>query len=97
MDSGSSLSVVTKATISKIQELISVEQFLHCSPNIVGVCNAFVRVLNYVDVTIDIAGLESRHLLIVVYKLAYLILVKINELKPHKAIIMTGASDIVRL
>ena len=45
--------------------------------------------------TVDIAGVEVRHPLIVVNELEFSILIGINVLKPHEAIIVTGASDVV--
>ena len=97
VDSGSSLSLVTTTTLLKLPERTSVEQFVHRPPNIVGVGNASVRVLGYVDVTVDIAGLEVRHPFIVVDELAYLILIGIDVLRPHEAITVTGAADVVLL
>ena len=47
--------------------------------------------------TVDIAGVEVRHPLIVVDELAYPILIGMDVLRPHEAITMTGASDVVRL
>ena len=88
---------ITTTTLSKLPKRSSVEQFLHRPSNIVGVGNASVRVLGYVDATIVIAGVEVRHPLIVVDKLAYPTLIWINVLRPHEAITVTGAFYVVRL
>ena len=47
--------------------------------------------------TVDIAGVEVRHPLIVIDDLASAILIGMDVLRPHKAITVTGASDVVRL
>ena len=47
--------------------------------------------------TVDIAAVEVRHPLIIVEELAYPILIGMNVLRPHEAITVTGASEIVRL
>ena len=95
VDSDSLLSLVMTTTLSKLQKRTSIEQFLHRRSNIVGVGNASVRVLGYVDTTIDIAGVEVRHPFIVVDKHAYPTLIGMDLLRPHKAITVTGAYYVV--
>ena len=70
---------------------------MHRPPNNVGVGGSSARVLGYVDVAVFISDVEVRHPLIVVDTLAYPLLIGTDVLRPHRAIYVLGAPEVVRL
>ena len=95
--SGLTFLIIASSTLSAIPERLSVEQFMHKRPNIVGVGGSSARVLGYVDVSVVISDIEVRHPLIVVHELAYPLLIVTNVLRPHRANFKLGVPDVVQL
>ena len=97
IDSGASLSMVSSATLAALPSRPSVEPFVRPPPNIVGIGGASVRALGYVDVSIDISGVEVKHPLTVVDELAFPFLIGTDILRPHEAVFKVSTPDRVCL
>ena len=69
-----------------------IQSFKKPSPDIVGVGGASAEVKGYIDVPLQIAGVEVAHPLLVVSGLAFQILIGMNVLRPHSAAMQLGES-----
>ena len=66
VDINSAISMVSSALYNRLPLRPSINSFKNLAPDIVGVGNASAKVRGYIDVTLQIAGIEIAHPLLVV-------------------------------
>ena len=75
----------------------AIHLFKNSAPEIVGVGGASAEVRGYVDVPLQIAGVEVAHPLLVVQNLGFPLLVGADILRPHAAALLFGSATPVKL
>ena len=70
----------------------SINSFKNSAPDIVGVGGASIDVRGYIDVPLQIAGIEVAHPLLVVSNHSFSLLIDMDVLQPHAAKMSLGSS-----
>lgn len=89
--------MISASMLAALSVTPSVKPVTSCAPIIVGIGNATLYVQIYVDVPIIFSGVEVRHSLLVDDKLAYPLLIAIDDFKLYGAIFKCSTHDVVRL
>ena len=97
IDTGATFSMIPFSTYKQLRRESPILQFDGSPPTIVGVGGAHAEVKGYIDVPIEISGVEVLHPLIVVSQLAFPLLIGMDILRAHSANFSLGAKDSVRL
>ena len=84
-DSGSSFSMLSSTLYARLPSKPAIHLFKNSAPDIVGVGGASAKVRGYVDVPLQIVGVEIAHPLLVVQNLAFPLLIGADILRPHAA------------
>ena len=95
IDTGATFSMLPLATWKSLARQPPIQNFNDSPPSIVGVGGARANVRGYVDVPLEVAGVEVRHPLIVVESLAFPLLVGMDILRAHAATFSLGVPDSV--
>ena len=96
IDTGATFSMLPSSTLAALSPMPAIESFGSSPPNIVGVGGARATVLGYVDVPLSINGIVVRHPLVVVESLPFAVLVGMDILRPHRAVVSVGEPEAVR-
>lgn len=92
VDTGSELSMVSESLYSQLSARPLIESFKMPTHDIVGVGGAYAEVNEYINVPFQIAGVQVAHLQLVVFGFSFSILIKINVLRPHSAVMLLEES-----
>ena len=90
LDTGSACSLLNAALYPKLLSQPFILPFKNPAPNIVGVGGASDEVKGYVDVPVQLAGVEVAHSLLVITDLSFPILVGTYILRAHSATMSLG-------
>ena len=85
VDTCSAFSMVSIALHDRLPSRPSINSFKNSAPDIVKVGGASAEVRGYIDVPLQIAGIEVAHPLQVVTNLSFSLLIKMDVLQPHAA------------
>ena len=97
IDTGATFSLIPLSTYHQLRQQPPIINFSGCVPNIIGVGGALAVLKGYIDVPIEISGVEVLHPLVVVEHLAFPLLIGMDVLCPHNANFVLGSPDSVRL
>ena len=75
----------------------TIYSFKYSAPNIVGVGGASATVRCYIDVFLQIAGVEIAYVLLIVENLSFPLLIGIDILRPHAANLSFGDATSLQL
>ena len=92
VDTGLAFSMVNKSLYFQLPTRPPIQSFNKPAPDIVGFNGDSAEVKGYIDVPLQIAGVEVADPLLVVSGLAFQILIKIDVLHPHSAAMLLGES-----
>ena len=92
VDTGSIFSMVSSALYDRLPSRPSINSFKNSAPDIVGVDGASAEVRGYIDVPLQIAGIEVVHPLLVNSNLSVLLLIGMNVLQLHAAKMSIGSA-----
>ena len=90
VDTGSVFSMLNSVLYDQLFSRPAICSFSKSAPDIVGVGGASAEVRGYVDVPLQIASIEIAHPLLVVTSLAFPLLIGMDILQPHAAIMSLG-------
>ena len=85
VDTGSGFSMVNSALYDLLPSRTAINSFKISASDIVGVGGTNAEVRGYIDVSMQIAGIELAHPLLVVTNLSFSILIGMDVLQPHAA------------
>ena len=83
VDTGSAFSIMSESLYSQLPTRPPIQSFKKPASDIVGVGSASAEVKGYIDVPLQIAGVEVAHPLLLVSGLVFLI--GMDVLRPHSA------------
>ena len=83
VDTSSAFSMVSFARYDRLPSRPSINSFKNSAPDIVGVKSASAEVRGYIDVLLQIAGIEVAHPLLVVSNLSFSLLIGMDVLQPY--------------
>ena len=92
VDTDSAFLMVSSALHDRLRSRFAINSFKNSSPNIVGVAGESAEVGGYIDIPLQIAGIEVAHSLLVVTNLSFPILIGMDVLLPHAAKMSLGSA-----
>ena len=75
VDTGSAFSMVSSARYDRLPSRPSINSVKTSTPDIVGICGGRSEVINYIDLPLQIAGIEVAHPLMVVLNHSFSLLI----------------------
>ena len=97
IDTGSAFSMLSIVLYSRLRDAPAIQPFTRAAPDIVGVGGASAEIRGYVDALVEVSGITVHHSLLVVEGLAFPLLIGIDILRAHGAILKLDESTPVRL
>ena len=91
-DTGSAFSILSCALYDSLPWRPSINSFKNSAPDIIGVGGASAKVRGYIDVPLQIAGIEVAHALLVVSNLSFSLLIGMDVLQSHAAKMSLGSA-----
>ena len=92
LDTGSAFSMESSALYDRLPSRSSINSFKNSAPDIVGIDGASAEVRDYIDGSLQIAGIEVAHPLLVVSNLSFSLLIRMDVLQPHAAKMSLGSA-----
>ena len=84
--------MVSSALHDRLPSRPSINSFKKSAPDIVGVGGASAEVRGYIDVALQIAGIEVAHPLLVIKNLSIPLIIGMDLLQPHAAKVSLGSA-----
>ena len=97
IDTGSAYSIMNSTLHDRLPSRPSINSFKNSAPDIVAVGDASAKVIGYIDVPRQIAGIEVAHSLLVVSELPFAMLIGMDVLRPHAASLSVCDSTSLKL